>query len=210
MGVSKAAFACTALCSSTGHRARLSWAASSSSSRCDLLLVFALTSLLYVGLGAVTGALTDRLGPRRLCAVGSAAPLLGLALASQARAPWQLYVTYSLFVGLAIAAAYVPVVSAVQRWYTRRRALVSGLAVSGIGAGTLLEPIVGRWLTQAYGWRTSYLVAARVRPRSRASPPGCASALRERSAWAQTGPAASHSRLRPGAAPPGRVLGEDA
>ena len=47
---------------------------------------------------------------------------------------------YGLGVGLGVGCAYVPAIGAVQRWFVRRRGFASGLAVSGIGVGTLVMP----------------------------------------------------------------------
>jgi len=125
-------------------------------------LVFSLTGLLYFGLGAITGPLTDRFGPRLLCGLSALMFLVGLALASQARAIWQVYLTYSVFVGCGVAACYVPAISTVQRWFVRRRALASGIAVAGIGVGTVLGPPLSSLLITAYGWRTAYLLTGLV------------------------------------------------
>jgi MFS family permease len=130
--------------------------------RSAVSLVFALNGPVYFAVGAFTGPLTDRVGPRWLCLLGAAAFLGGLGLASRATALWQIYATYSLLVGLAVGSTYVPSVSTVQRWFVRRRALASGVAVSGIGVGTLLGPIVATALTGAHGWRTTYLLVGLV------------------------------------------------
>jgi predicted MFS family arabinose efflux permease len=49
-------------------------------------------------------------------------------------------------------------VGAVQRWFVRRRAFASGLAVSGIGVGTLVMPPLASSLIETLGWRGAYLV----------------------------------------------------
>jgi OFA family oxalate/formate antiporter-like MFS transporter len=46
----------------------------------------------------------------------------------------------------------------VQRWFVRRRGFASGLAVSGIGVGTLVVPPVASFLIADLGWRGAYLV----------------------------------------------------
>jgi MFS family permease len=52
----------------------------------------------------------------------------------------------------------VPAVGAVQRWFARRRGFASGLAVSGIGVGTLVMPPLASILIEALGWRNAYLI----------------------------------------------------
>ena len=126
--------------------------------RGSVSLVFSLAPLLYFGVGALTGPLTDRFGPRPLVAAGALFYLVGLALASRAGALWQVYLTYSLFVGCAIGFSYVPSLSTAQRWFSRRRALVAGLVAAGSGVGTFVGPAVSTWLIQQAGWRTAYLL----------------------------------------------------
>jgi MFS family permease len=53
--------------------------------------------------------------------------------------------------------AYVPAVGAVQRWFVRRRGFASGIAVSGIGVGTLAMPPLASLLIDHLGWRGAYL-----------------------------------------------------
>ena len=82
----------------------------------------------------------------------------GLALASAARTIFEVYAAYGLGVGLGVGCAYVPAIGAVQRWFVKRRGFASGLAVSGIGVGTLVMPPLASWLIDILGWRNTYLV----------------------------------------------------
>ena len=52
--------------------------------RADISLVFAITGFLYFSLGAVSGRLADRVGPRRVVAVGMVLIAAGLLLVSWA------------------------------------------------------------------------------------------------------------------------------
>ena len=79
---------------------------------------------------------------------------LGLALAGMARTIVEVYVAYGLGVGLGVGCSYVPAIGAVQRWFVRRRGFASGLAVSGIGVGTLVVPPLAAHLIASVGWRT--------------------------------------------------------
>ncbi len=51
----------------------------------------------------------------------------------------------------------MPAIGAVQRWFVRRRGFASGLAVSGIGVGTLVMPPLASLLIGMLGWRGAYL-----------------------------------------------------
>ncbi len=129
-------------------------------SRGDISLIFSICGFIYFSLGAVSGPLADRYGPRRVIAGGMFLIGLGLALASQAQAVWQVYLSYSLGVGFGVGLAYVPAVGTVQRWFTRRRGLASGIATAGIGVGTLTVPLAATALIQWSDWRGAYLALA--------------------------------------------------
>ncbi|QKH39543.1 MFS transporter [Achromobacter pestifer] len=131
-----------------------------SATRGAVSLVFSLAGFLYFGFGVVSGPLADRYGSRRMAWIGMLLVALGLALASAAQSMMQIYLAYGLGVGLGVGCAYVPVVGAVQRWFLRRRGLASGLAVSGIGVGTLLVPPLACALIDLWGWRAAYLALA--------------------------------------------------
>jgi len=126
-------------------------------SRGSVSLVFSLAGFLYFGLGVVSGPLADRFGSRRLAVAGMLLTGLGLAAASAARSLAEVYAAYGLGVGLGVGCAYVPAIGAVQRWFVRRRGFASGLAVSGIGIGTLVMPPLASFLIGMLGWRGAYL-----------------------------------------------------
>jgi len=126
-------------------------------SRGSVSLVFSLAGFLYFGLGIVSGPLADRWGSRSLALVGMILTGAGLVLAGAARSLTSVYAAYGLGVGLGIGCSYVPAVGAAQRWFVRRRGLASGLAVAGIGVGTLVMPPLASWLIETFGWRTAYM-----------------------------------------------------
>ena len=125
--------------------------------RAGASVVFSLTSLVFFALGAVSGPLADRFGPRPLLLAGAAALGLGLAAASQADRLCVVYVTYGVGVGIGVGCVYVPVVAAVGGWFERRRTLAVGVTVSGIGVGTLVAAPLAARLIGSYGWRNTYL-----------------------------------------------------
>jgi OFA family oxalate/formate antiporter-like MFS transporter len=127
-------------------------------SRGSVSLVFSLAGFLYFALGVISGPLADRWGAKRLAILGMLLAGFGLILASQARTLVEVYSAYGLGVGLGVGFAYVPAIGAVQRWFVKRRGFASGLAVSGIGVGTLAMPPLASLLIGSIGWRGAYLV----------------------------------------------------
>src|SRR5215469_18848635 len=127
-------------------------------SRGSVSVVFSLAGFIYFALGSISGPLADRFGSRRLAVIGMLLVGLGLAAVSAAQTLTQVYAAYGLAVGIGVGCAYVPVMGVVQRWFSRRRALASGLASSGIGAGTLAVPPLAALLIAHWGWREAYLI----------------------------------------------------
>jgi MFS family permease len=127
-------------------------------SRGSISLVFSIAGFFYFGLGVISGPLADRYGARLLAVVGMIITGAGLVAASLAQTLLQVYLVYGLGVGLGIGCSYVPAVAAVQRWFLRRRGFASGLAVSGIGVGTLVVPPIAKLMIDALDWRETYLI----------------------------------------------------
>lgn len=127
-------------------------------SRGSVSLVFSIAGFFYFGLGVITGPLADRWGARRFAVAGMVLTGIGFGIASVAHRLIEVYAAYGLGVGLGIGCSYVPAVGATTRWFVRRRGFATGLAVSGIGVGTLVAPPLASLLIDALGWRETYLV----------------------------------------------------
>ena len=62
----------------------------------------------------------------------------GILLTTHISASWQLYLFYGVFTGIGTGGVYVPIVSTIAKWFTKKRATMTGIAISGMGFGTLL------------------------------------------------------------------------
>jgi len=109
----------------------------------------------------LAGKLADRYGPRILITVCGFSIGLGFLLMSQANAIWQLYLFYGLPLAIGMGGTGdAPTISTVVRWFVKRRALMTGIVLAGMGIGTMvIVPIVSRLISNQ-GWRTSYIVVA--------------------------------------------------
>jgi MFS family permease len=122
--------------------------------------IFSITVLVWCVLGPVTGHLSDRFGPRVVVAGGALVMGLGLALTSMIDRLWLGYLTYGIGVGVGVACAYVPMVAVVGGWFLRRRNTALGIAVAGIGFGTVCGAPIAAALIAPLGWRATYVVFA--------------------------------------------------
>jgi len=128
--------------------------------RADVSLVFGLSGLVYFVGGAGAGLLADRFGPRVVCGVGMLFIAGGLLVSSLAQSMAMVYVGYGLGIGIGIALVYTPSIACVQPWFTRRRGLAAGIASAGIGAGTVVVPLLATALIGGLAWRGAMQVLA--------------------------------------------------
>ena len=131
-------------------------------SRAAVSVAFSAAILLLFSVGPFSGTLADRVGPRVLVAGGTALVGFGLIGASLAQSMWQVQACFAVGIGGGVGLAYVPSVGVVQKWFDRRRGLASGIAVSGIGAGTLLVPPLTALMIAELEWRLALLLVGAI------------------------------------------------
>ncbi|MFC1903901.1 MFS transporter [Chloroflexota bacterium] len=119
---------------------------------------FSLSIIMFGSLGIITGRLTDRFGARKVVTVSGLFLGIGYLLMSQVNTIWHIYLFYGVITAIGLGCNYVPVVSTVGRWFVKKRGMVTGITVSGIGIGTLIWSPLANWLISNYGWRTSYVI----------------------------------------------------
>jgi MFS family permease len=120
-------------------------------------------SMLFRGLGGIVmGGLTDRFGPRLVLTLCGVAIGLGYLLLSRVTELWQIYLFYGVILGGGMSGIWVPLLSSIARWFDRRRAMMTGIVVAGVGLGGLIFPPLLTRLIGATDWRTTYLVQAGV------------------------------------------------
>lgn len=123
---------------------------------------FSLSMSLRGLVGILMGGLTDRFGPRIVLSVCGIALGLGYFLMSRTTELWQLYIFYGVLLGSGMSGIWVPLLSSVARWFDRRRSLMTGFVVAGVGIGGFIAPPLISRLIEASDWRVSYLVQGGV------------------------------------------------
>jgi predicted MFS family arabinose efflux permease len=80
--------------------------------------------------------------------------IAGTGLSNLMTAPWQLFLTWGLMVGIGAGASAVGIAAAVaNRWFARRNGLAMGLLTAANAAGQLVFLPLLALLAQRYGWR---------------------------------------------------------
>jgi len=128
--------------------------------RADVALAFGLSGGVYFVLGAAGGMLADRFGPRAVTSAGMLFIAGGLAMSSLATSMALVYAAYGVGIGVGIALVYTPAIACVQPWFKQRRGLAAGLASAGIGAGTVVIPLLATAAIAAMAWRGALLAMA--------------------------------------------------
>jgi MFS family permease len=127
-------------------------------SRAFLSGVFSLCFLVYGISSFFMGRMTDRYGPRKTLALGGLIMGTGALLTSFASAPWILYLTFGLMIGIGVGTSYSPTASTVSRWFVKKKGTAVGIVVAGLGLGTLVYSPLARFLIGIWNWRSAFVL----------------------------------------------------
>jgi len=108
-------------------------------------------------LAPVIGIIVDRWPTRKIILSGSIILFVGFVILSRCENLATFYFAFIL-VALGMSCSSMTVLmSAVMRWFPRKRGLASGIAVSGFGASGIMIPFIV-YLVQTFGWRTAVVM----------------------------------------------------
>lgn len=124
--------------------------------RTTLSGAFALSRAEGALLGPIEGFLVDRLGTRRMVVIGYFIMGLGFIFYSQIQEVWHFYVAYlAISLGSGVG-GWIAIVTLINNWFSRRRALAMSLAVSGVQLGGFLVPLMA-WGIENHDFRMTSL-----------------------------------------------------
>lgn len=117
-----------------------------------LALRFALFGLM----GPFAAVLMERWGLRAVMCMGLALVGTGMALVTVASQLWQLFVLWSLLLGLGTGLTALVLGAVVaNRWFVARRGLVVGLLTASAATGQLAFLPLAAWMIEHWGWRSA-------------------------------------------------------
>jgi MFS family permease len=116
---------------------------------------------LAMAVGSVAwGALSDRIGARWTCLIGSVVLGVGLGVASKAQSLTEFQFAFGLLVGVATSAIFAPIMACVTGWFVTQRSLAVSLVSAGFGVAPLtMSPWVA-WLAASHDWRQVLQIVA--------------------------------------------------
>lgn len=115
--------------------------------------LFSCMSLSGYLLGPLTGDWADHVGPRKVMVAGAVVFTGGVIATAHANSFAVAFPSLGIGVGAGLASVYVPSLAAVGEWFKKERAVAIGIAVSGIGVGTLVAAPLSAYLVREHGWR---------------------------------------------------------
>lgn len=122
--------------------------------RAETAGVVSASMIVYACTAALAGWLFDRLGARVLFPVGAFCMGIGLMLCAVSESLAGLTIAYGVLLGFSYAAlGFIPHMTIVPRWFSRRRGLASGLSLAGVGLGSLAVAAISAELILHIGWR---------------------------------------------------------
>jgi len=126
-------------------------------SRGSLSLLFACANGAIVAASPVWGALIQRFGPGKVLLAGGALTFMSLASlslsGSHAVAPAAAFVLIGLFGSGVHTFVYI---SALAKSFRQNLGTIFGIAMTGVGAGQSIAPVLSQLLIEHFGWRGAY------------------------------------------------------
>ena len=112
-------------------------------------------------LGPVEGYLVDRVGPRKMVAVGLSILGIGFILLSRVDSLVSFYIALLVIALGTGLGGFLAIMASLTNWFHRLRARAMAVATVGVNVGGLLV-VVLTWGVATYGWRSSALVFALI------------------------------------------------
>lgn len=124
----------------------------------ESLLPYTVVLVFYATLMPITGFYLDRIGTRKITAIGGLIVGVGYILSSFATNIFMLTLTYGVIAGTGVGIAYgVPMVVS-ARWFPDRKGLAVGLTIVGFGLSPLVTAPLATSLIDAFGIRPTLLI----------------------------------------------------
>jgi len=126
-------------------------------SRTQLTGAFSIAQFQGSIIGPVVGYLIDRLGPRRMVFLGLLLIGAGFTLFSTTSNLAVFYISFAVLMVGSSAGAWLPLMTALNRWFRRRRGAAMGIAGSGYFLGGVIAAPLLAWSVDPdhLGWRAT-------------------------------------------------------
>lgn len=124
----------------------------------ESLLPFTVLLGVYAILMPIAGFLIDRLGARRVTALGGIITGLGYILSSLDGNRSMLVITYGGIAGAGVGIAYGVPLAIAAKWFPDKRGIALGTTVIGFGLSPLITAPIAKSLIDHYGVRQTFVI----------------------------------------------------
>ncbi|KAK8782394.1 hypothetical protein V5799_016265, partial [Amblyomma americanum] len=111
-------------------------------------------------LGPLVSALTNRYGCRAVCIGGSVVACIAFLLSTIVQDVGSLMVTFGVMAGLGFGLIYLPAIVSVNQYFSKKRALATGIAVCGSGMGAFVFAPFCQYLLTVFNWKGALMILA--------------------------------------------------
>jgi len=125
--------------------------------RADISMAYTLLSVGAAIGGIVWGALSDRIGARKVGFIGAFAISFGLVALRWQSDLWLLYLIYFFIGAIGFAPLFAPMVALAGQWFNQRKGLAIGIVTAGGAIGQGVVPYLARLMITEVGWRDAAL-----------------------------------------------------
>ena len=117
--------------------------------------------LCFFGLGIFAGGkLIEKLGASKVVLMGGLLLSSGLFVTAfiPTSTPWLIYITYGIFGGFGVGAAYNANISSAQKWFPKNRGFATGVSVCAFGFSTVIFAPLIEALIRNFGLQQAFLI----------------------------------------------------
>ncbi|KAL3854961.1 hypothetical protein ACJMK2_014196 [Sinanodonta woodiana] len=129
-------------------------------SAATISLVGSINIGILLGAGPIASFLLYNLSHRQVALIGASISSIGLICMPFAPNVLYMYFFFGFLTGLGYCLLYVPSHVLCGLYFERHRSLVSGIAKSGEGFGSIVFPYIVYMLIEKYGWKGSFFLMA--------------------------------------------------
>ncbi len=127
--------------------------------RGELAVALLVGSVVSAIASPVAGTVIDRIGAKKVMAIGAAVVGISIIIESRITELWHLYVLFGC-IGLGLmCSTIIPCSLLISNWFISRRGAAMSAAFVGTSFGGMVMSPVANWIILNYGWRTAFVAS---------------------------------------------------
>jgi OFA family oxalate/formate antiporter-like MFS transporter len=127
--------------------------------KADAALPFTVSTAAFAIMMVVAGRLQDKVGPRKIAAMGGIVLGLGLVASSFAQSPLVMLATFGIIGGVGIGLGYSATTPPAIKWFPpSKKGVITGIVVSGVGLAAVYISPLTQFLLKATNIHQTFLI----------------------------------------------------